>query len=102
MRHDVIVQFADQQSLQIPVDSEALPPADAARRWLDAEFTRLECEPLRPSGKLLTADKLLVLALELGPAGLADEAYRQAFGRAVAGQMQRPTVTINLQTMKVG
>ena len=28
-----------------------------ARRWLDDEFTRLDCEPLRASGKVLLADK---------------------------------------------
>ena len=101
MRHDVLVQFDDQHTVQITVDSEALPPADAARAWLDSEFTRLECEPLRPSGKLLTADKLLVLAQEAGRSGFEDPAWRQAFGRAVIGQLQRPTVTIDLRSMKV-
>jgi hypothetical protein len=102
MRHDVLVQFDDQTQVQITVDGDDLPAADAARAWLDGEFTRLECEPLRPSGKLLTADKLLALALEAGRSGFEDPAWRQAFGRAVAGQLQRPTVTIDLRTMKVG
>ena len=90
-----------QRQVQITVDGDDLPAADAARAWLDGEFTRLECEPLRPSGKLLTADKLLVLAQEAGRSGFEDPAWRQAFGRAVAGQLQRPTVTIDLRTMKV-
>lgn len=101
MRHDVIVQFDAQRNVEIAVDGHQLPDPVEARAWLDGEFTRLECEPLRPSGKLLTADKLLVLAREAGPAGLADAAWSQAFARAVIGLLQRPTVTINLDTMKV-
>jgi hypothetical protein len=101
MRHDLLIQFDDQTTVEVTLDAAQLPDAFAARQWLDEEFTRRECEPLRPSGKLLTADKLLVLAQEIGPTGFADEAVRQAFARAVLGQLQRPAVTINLQTMKV-
>lgn len=101
MRHDLLIQFDDQTTVEITVEAGELPDALDARRWLDEEFTRRDCEPLRPSGKLLTTDKLLVLAQEIGPSGFADAALRQAFARAVLGQLQRPAVSINLQTMKV-
>ena len=38
------------------------PQQRQARRWLDDEFTRLDCEPLRASGKVLLADKVLTVA----------------------------------------
>ena len=60
MRKVVIVQFeADQpQEFTLHAD-EAQPAADEARRWLDEQFVANECEPLRPSGKVLTADKVM-------------------------------------------
>ncbi len=63
MRQVVIVQFeADQpQEFTLHAD-EAQPAADEARRWLDEQFVANDCEPLRPSGKVLTADKVMALA----------------------------------------
>jgi hypothetical protein len=49
----VTVQFDDQNRLDIPVDATDLPAPDVARRWLDDEFTRLDCAPLRASGKTI-------------------------------------------------
>ena len=37
-------------------------PHDVARWWLDDQFIQMGCEPLRPTGKLLTADKVVVVA----------------------------------------
>ena len=45
---------------------------DAARAWLDKQFTALECEPLRASGKVLTADKVLVVTQAAGAKLFAD------------------------------
>ena len=66
MRREVIVHFDEQHQLDIPVEATELPAPDVARRWLDDEFTRLDCAPLRASGKVLTADKLLAVAAEAG------------------------------------
>jgi hypothetical protein len=101
MRHDVLIQFDAQRSVEIALAGGALPSPEAARAWLDAEFTRLQCEPLRPSGKLLTADRLLVIAQEAGPAGFDDPAWRQAYAAAACGVLGKAAVTVNLATMKV-
>ena len=101
MRHTVTVVFSAQQRVDIPVDTTALPAAEAARAWLDSEFVRLDCTPLRPSGKLLTVDKLLVLAEAAGASAFDEPGWRQAFGHAASATVARPTVTIDLTTMKV-
>jgi hypothetical protein len=101
MRHEVTVLFDARQPVEIPVDARDLPAADVARRWLDDEFTRLDCTPLRASGKVLTVDKLLAVAAEAGEASFEDPVWRQAFARAACAAMGKPVVTVDLVTMAV-
>ena len=67
MRQEVIVQFGPdtRHAIPVPADAPVLAP-DVARRWLDDEFVANDCEPLRASGKVLIADKVLVLATTVG------------------------------------
>lgn len=76
-------------------------PHEAARLWLDQQFTTLECEPLRASGKVLLADKVLVIAQAAGATRLADATWGGAFARAVSGALAKPAVTVDLATMAV-
>jgi hypothetical protein len=101
MRHEVTVLFDTRQPVEIPVDARDLPAADVARRWLDDEFTRLECTPLRASGKVLTVDKLLAVAHDAGEVSFEDPVWRQAFARAASAAMGKAVVTVDLVTMAV-
>ncbi len=77
MRQEVFVGFGRGREVEIMVSASAPMAADEARRWLDEQFVAHEC--------VLTVDKVLVLAGAIGPDRLEqDEAYRTAFGRAVA------------------
>jgi hypothetical protein len=67
MRQEVFVRFDPRSEFEIPVHGHAGLPADEARRWLDEQFIANDCEPLRASGKVLTADKVLALADGVGP-----------------------------------
>jgi hypothetical protein len=78
----------------------AMPP-DEARRWLDEQFTQLGCEPLRPTGKLLTADKVLVIAQAAGAALFADAAWGQSFAQAASAALGKPVVRVDVQAMAV-
>ena len=97
MRPMLIVQFAPDRPQEIALHGDAEPmPADAARRWLDAEFVAHDCEPIRASGKVLTADKVLALAAAAGAARFErDEAWAQAFARAALGALGRPLVKVD-------
>lgn len=77
-------------------------PHDQARAWLDAEFTRLQCEPLRLTGKVLSADKALLVAQAAGREAFTDGAWAQAFARAVEASLCKPVVRIDLASMTVG
>jgi hypothetical protein len=100
MRHHVIVKFANGGEVDLH-PAEALAH-EAARVWLDREFTRLECEPLRASGKVLFADKVLAVAQAAGPAAFADGAWAEQFARAAAGALGKPTIRIDLDSASIG
>ena len=68
MRQAVIVEFEPQHPQEIDLHAGTQPlDHEAARRWLDEQFLAFDCEPLRPTGKVLTADKVLALASAAGP-----------------------------------
>jgi hypothetical protein len=94
MRGDVMVSFRPDESRQWSVDTEL--DNWAARSWLDAQFLELECEPLRASGKVLIADKLLAIADAAGDERFADADWGRQFAEAVVAATQRTLVRIDL------
>ena len=58
-------------------------------------------EQLRPTGKLLLADKVLVVAREAGARRLDDPAWAQDFARAASAALATPVVRIDLAAMTV-
>lgn len=101
MHSEVSVSFKDQLPVQIELHEIEPMPNDAARHWLDEQFTRMGCEPLRPTGKLLTADKVLVVAEAAGPTKFADAQWAQEFARAASAALGRPLVNIDVPTMSI-
>ncbi len=95
MSAEVIVSFGVDQDVRLVVDSLADP--HEARAWLDAQYLALGCEPLRASGKVLVADKLLSVADAAGQARFQDPDWAGAFARAAAGATQRPMLRIDVQ-----
>ena len=80
-----------------------LPPMTnaEARDWLDAQFVQLGSEPLRPTGKLLLADKVLVVARDAGPRLLDDATWGSQFARASSAALGKPVVRVDLGAMAV-
>ncbi len=97
MRQEVIVQFEPnrEHSLTPPADGAAMP-ADQARRWLEQQFVANDCEPLRASGKVLTADMVLVLARTVGEDRFtSDPAWAPDFAHAALAALGRPLVRVD-------
>jgi hypothetical protein len=91
---------------QTPIECDVPPPAAdsrfEARRWLDEQFKQFECEPLRESGKVLIADKVLAVALAAGAQRLrSDLTYQQAFATAACHALDKPRVVIDLRDNSV-
>jgi hypothetical protein len=101
MHSEVSVTLSSQQEFR--VDLEGAPPmaSDEARRWLDAQFTQLDCEPLRASGKVLLADKVLTVARAAGASLLADPQWLREFARASSAALAKPVVRVDIPSMAV-
>ena len=92
------VRFFPDQEFVVSA-AEPLPDADAARQWLDEQFLEFDCEPLRASGKVLTADKLLAVAdaagaRAFGPEG--DPAWAVRLAAVACAATGRPVVRLDL------
>ena len=101
MRSEVTVTFKNQPRVQIDLHEAQLMSSELARRWLDEQFTQMGCEPLRPTGKLLTADKVLVVAEAAGPAKFADAQWAQEFARAATAALGKPLVNIDITSLSI-
>lgn len=101
MRSEVSVTFKDHPAVQIELHENEPMPNEAARRWLDEQFTQMGCEPLRPTGKLLTADKVVVVAEAAGPARFADAQWAREFARAATAALGRPLVNIDVTALSI-
>jgi len=84
------------------VPAGAAPLAhDVARAWLDKQFTELDCEPLRASGKVLTADKILVVTQAAGAKLLGDAAWSAEYVAAVSSALGKPTILVDVPSMAI-
>lgn len=99
MRNEVRVLLEDGQEFVHDFDSAEAMSNEDGRRWLDQEFLRMDCEPLRASGKVLIVDKVVVVAKAAGPQLLGDAQWLAQFARASVGAVGRPTVVVNTKAM---
>lgn len=100
MRQDVTVVFGTGDAVEILVPAGApIAAHDDGRRWLDQTFQANHCEPLRASGKVLTADKLLAIADTVGKQRFETDApFREGYARAAIAAMGRPVIRVDLVT----
>ena len=94
MSGDVIVSFGADSEQRF--SATAAPDVQAAKVWLDEQFLAFDCEPLRASGKVLLADKLLAIAEAAGPSEFADEAWGRQFAAAALAVSGRPRLRIDV------
>jgi hypothetical protein len=100
MRHEVIVRLAGSDELML--DTTDPMSFEAARSWLDQEFSRLEATPLRATGKILFSDKLLAVAQAAGAKGFADASWAAQFARAAAGVLDKTLIRVDVPDATVG
>ena len=101
MRSQVLVMLDKGVEFKFMVEDASPMPNDIARAWLDHQFTTLECEPLRASGKVLTADKVLVVTQAAGEALLNDEKWAADYVRAVHASLGKPMIRVDVPSMSI-
>ena len=101
MRSEVSVTFKGSPPVRVDLNEVQPMPYDVARWWLDDQFTRMACEPLRPTGKLLTADKVVVVAEAAGPARFAESKWALEFARASSAALSKPVIYIDVASLSI-
>ena len=101
MHSEVSVKLTGDQEFRFDLAGAEPMGHEAGRRWLDEQFISLDCEPLRASGKVLLADKVLVVAQAAGLARLSDPQWGQAFAKAASAALSKPVVRVDVQAMAV-
>ena len=101
MHSEVSVKLAANQEYRFDLEGAEPMAHEAGRRWLDDQFIALDCEPLRASGKVLLADKVLTVARAAGATLLADPAWSGQFARATVAALARPVVRVDVPGMAV-
>ncbi|MDP3759620.1 MAG: hypothetical protein Q8R01_03750 [Ramlibacter sp.] len=101
MRSEVKVTFPGTEPVRIDLTQAEQMSSEEARTWLDRQFTELGCEPVRPTGKVLAVDKVVMVAEGAGAAKFQDAAWAKEFARAVGGALNRPYVHVDVATMAV-
>lgn len=101
MRSEVSVTFKGASPLRIDLNEVQPMPHDVARWWLDDQFTQMACEPLRPTGKLLTADKVVVIAQAAGPKKFAEAKWSLEFAKAASAALGKPVVHVDVPALSI-
>jgi len=101
MRSEVKVVFDVNEQVDLVVDASEVLSYDAARRWLDEQFVKHGCEPMRGSGKVLIADKILAVANAVGPQALRDPAFGLDYARAASGALSKALLKVDIPKLSV-
>ncbi len=101
MRSEVSVTFKDSPPVRLDLNEVQPMPHDVARWWLDDQFTQMGCEPLRPTGKLLTADKVVVVAQAGGLSRFSDPKWAMEFARAASAALGKPVVHVDVPALSI-
>ena len=105
MRSQVTVSWSDTATYRFDLEEVQPMPHEQARAWLDEQSTAMACEPIRLTGKVLTADKVLAVAQAAGPGHFRDASHHDwavAYARAASAALAKPVVSVDLATMSVG
>ncbi len=105
MRSEVSVSWGETANYRFDLEEVQPMTHDAARQWLDEQFVAMECEPIRASGKVLTADKVVSVAHSAGQNRFAlaeHSAWAQSFARAASAALAKPVVRVDVPAMAIG
>jgi hypothetical protein len=101
MHGEVKVVFEPDQQFDLLVAANEVSAFDAARKWLDEQFIKNGCEPMRGSGKVLIADKILGIAAAVGPAAFADKVWAQAYAIASLGALGKSRLSVDVAKLSL-
>ncbi|PJX26299.1 hypothetical protein CAP48_09905 [Advenella sp. S44] len=103
MRCDVNFIFTPTRTLQVQLNLDPAPALAAqSQQWLVEKWEALECEPLRPSGKVLVLDRILGITDAMGHDFLQNHPdQRQLLARHCIQALGSANITVDLPGLTV-
>ena len=102
MSVEVTVRFGPKHEYQHVLRDDQVADRMVASQWLDDQFEALGAEPLRASGKVLIADKVLAVAQAAGPERFKDGAeWGRTFATHAIGALGRGAVCVDVDAMSI-
>lgn len=101
MTAELSIRFDQSTEFQFHFKDVQVAAHAPAAEWLDGQFVALGAEPLRASGKVLTADKILAVARAAGPQRFQDHDWGQRFAANALGALGRNMVRVEVDTMTI-
>jgi len=101
MTAELSVRFDESHEYQFQFSDVKVAAHAPAAEWLDEQFLALGAEPLRASGKVLTADKVLAVARAAGPERFRDADWGRRFAASALGALGRDIVRVEVDTMTI-
>lgn len=105
MLYHVVISFGKDKEYEYKFSDTELAEAtpEQARRWLDKEFSDLECEPTNPMGKVLIIDKILHVARYGGEQRFIEKkTWAAQFARYTALALGRDMVRVDIAAFTIG
>lgn len=105
MDHHITVSFGPDReyNFHVPGDEAADLAQEQARAWVEEQFAGLEPDLPSPLGKMLLADKLVVIVRAYGehPFAARTEWARQ-FARCAGRSVGKPNLTVDVAQNNIG
>lgn len=106
MKHgQVNVDFGQQGTFEFRVAADAVAKIDRdqAIAWFDREFVTLECDVSRPTGKVLSIDRVLSIARYSGAKRFeSDPAFGEQYALHTLALLRRELVNVDVARDTVG
>ncbi len=102
MSVEVTVRFPPNLKFHYVLRDDQVADRMVSGQWLDKQFVDLGAEPLRPSGKVLIADKVLAVAQAAGPGLFRDDsAWGHDFAKYAIGALGRGAISVDVDAMTI-
>ncbi len=101
MSYHVIIVLGKDQERELKFTQDFSRTDAEARRWLDEEFVKLECDVATPTGKILIIDKILAVARYAGTERLLGD-WGVQFAQCVARVLNRDLIRVDIPNHIIG
>ena len=101
MASEISIRFDPDSEFQLVLRDAEIAEQSDAWQWLDEQFVAFDAEPLRASGKVLSADKVLAVAKAAGPERFRDSEWAHRFAANALGALARNPVRVEVDSMTV-